>query len=307
VQPLQSYVHRDLHNPLSGKVEFYYRCNGKHGARGLYGANGERCPSKDVNGTELERTVWSDVEAFLREPGPVLQQLQTKLQSEAEGATQNQQQLSRLEGVLAQKATERGRVLALFRRGRLSDPDVDAQMDEIDREEKSLASQADELRSKLTRADSINTTVSSVEALLVTLRNRLDEPISWELKRNLIEILVGGIRVDVIETGGVRQSATTVTYRFSQPDQTMTLLLPQSYNDGAHVQIPSQLKTVGDHIRRRRLVLKMLQRDVAERIGVDKCSIYNWETNRTKPSVEYMSSIIHFLGYNPLSSSRGLG
>src|SRR5262245_6686529 len=33
----------------NGKMQSYYRCNGKHGTRGLYGENGQRCPSKDVN------------------------------------------------------------------------------------------------------------------------------------------------------------------------------------------------------------------------------------------------------------------
>jgi transcriptional regulator with XRE-family HTH domain len=63
------------------------------------------------------------------------------------------------------------------------------------------------------------------------------------------------------------------------------------------------LKTLGDHLLRRRLTLKLLQRDVAEKIGVDKTSIYNWENNRSKPGLEYMPAIIHFLGYNPMPPS----
>ena len=51
---------------------------------------------------------------------------------------------------------------------------------------------------------------------------------------------------------------------------------------------------------RRRLVLKVLQKEVAEQIGVDKSSIDNWELNRTTPAFEYMPAIIRFLGYNPI-------
>jgi len=51
--------------------------------------------------------------------------------------------------------------------------------------------------------------------------------------------------------------------------------------------------------------LKLLQRQVALQVGVDKTSIYNWETNRTKPGIEYMPAIIRFLGYNPLPPSNG--
>jgi transcriptional regulator with XRE-family HTH domain len=38
---------------------------------------------------------------------------------------------------------------------------------------------------------------------------------------------------------------------------------------------------------------------VAEQIGVDKCSIVNWEGNHSNPALQYMPAIIE-LGYNPL-------
>ena len=50
-------------------------------------------------------------------------------------------------------------------------------------------------------------------------------------------------------------------------------------------------------------MLKLLQRQVAEQLGVDKTSIHNWEGNRTKPGLKYMPAIMRFLGYNPLPPS----
>ena len=52
--------------------------------------------------------------------------------------------------------------------------------------------------------------------------------------------------------------------------------------------------------------MKLLQRQVAEQLSVDKASIANWEGNRRKPGVEYMPAIIRFLGYNPLPPPDGL-
>ena len=117
--------------------------------------------------------------------------------------------------------------MALYRRGRLTETDLDGQMDEIAKEEAALEAQAAELRGKISGADSIGANISSAQALLANLRKRFDEPISWERKRRLIEVLVPGIRVDTVETCGVKQSEITVTYRFSQPDA-MPLVLPQS-------------------------------------------------------------------------------
>ncbi len=59
------------------------------------------------------------------------------------------------------------------------------------------------------------------------------------------------------------------------------------------------LYTLGDYIRKRRLDLKLQQIEVAEIIGVDEVSIYNWEKNRTSPHVQHIPNIIEFLGGVP--------
>jgi hypothetical protein len=68
------------------------------------------------------------------------------------------------------------------------------------------------LRGKVTSSESIAATVSSAEALLAKLRKRLDGPVSWEIKRQLVEILVANIRVDTTESWGVKQAGITVNY-----------------------------------------------------------------------------------------------
>jgi site-specific DNA recombinase len=285
-------------NRPNGKREFYYRCNGVHTPALLEG--GPRCTAKSVRGDPLEQQVWADVEAFLRDPGPVLKRLHAKLEAEAAGSSDTQKKLTRLEGLLEQKATERNRVVALYRRGRLTDTELDGQMDEIGKEEAALQVQIDELRGKLGHAGTIGDTVSSAQTLLAELRTRLDEPLSWELKRQVIEVLVAGIRVETVEECGVKQSRVTVSYRFSQPDQPLPVVLPQSYGAGTAVRIPTELNTVGDHIRRRRLERKLLQREVAELIGVTAGAVFAWEGNTAAPELRYMPAIIDFLGYNPV-------
>jgi transcriptional regulator with XRE-family HTH domain len=69
---------------------------------------------------------------------------------------------------------------------------------------------------------------------------------------------------------------------------------------------PKSLKTIGDHIRKRRLDLGLLQREVAARIGVDQTTIYNWEGNATTPILRYYKPIEQFLGYNPFPRGRTL-
>ena len=56
---------------------------------------------------------------------------------------------------------------------------------------------------------------------------------------------------------------------------------------------------MGDHLRKKRLDLGLLQRDVARRLGVDTASVTNWEKNHNVPMPQLIPRIIEFLGYVP--------
>jgi|WetSurMetagenome_2_1015567.scaffolds.fasta_scaffold687262_1 transcriptional regulator with XRE-family HTH domain len=65
-------------------------------------------------------------------------------------------------------------------------------------------------------------------------------------------------------------------------------------------QYPKEINTLGDHLRKRRLDLRLLQREVAEKIGVDEMTVNNWERQRTQPEIRFIARIIEFLGYDPI-------
>lgn len=67
---------------------------------------------------------------------------------------------------------------------------------------------------------------------------------------------------------------------------------------------PAELNTIGDHLRKRRLDLGLLQREVAERIGVTNCTIQYWETNLVAPALRFRPRIASFLGYDVCSVSE---
>jgi len=66
---------------------------------------------------------------------------------------------------------------------------------------------------------------------------------------------------------------------------------------------------LGDHLRKKRLDLKLLQKDVAQRFGVDETTIHNWETGHTTPSLPIIPKLIAFWGYIPfeMPAKRNLG
>lgn len=52
-------------------------------------------------------------------------------------------------------------------------------------------------------------------------------------------------------------------------------------------------------MRKRRLDLGLLQREVAARLGVTESTVTNWELNRTSPKIRFLPGIIALLGYDP--------
>jgi DNA-binding XRE family transcriptional regulator len=57
---------------------------------------------------------------------------------------------------------------------------------------------------------------------------------------------------------------------------------------------PKQINSLGDHIRARRLDLKLLQKQVADQIGVHEQTITGWERNATSPEIHYIPAILNF-------------
>ena len=76
--------------------DHYYHCNGRQFARGLYGLHGKRCPAKSINGDYIERVVWADIEAFLRNPGEILEKLRQRMAMSGDEQQRHEKELQRL-------------------------------------------------------------------------------------------------------------------------------------------------------------------------------------------------------------------
>jgi hypothetical protein len=77
--------------------------------------------------------------------------------------------------------------------------------------------------------------------LLATLRSRLDGPISPELKRKVVEILVERVQANTVERFGVQQSELLIACRFTEPDEPAPLILPRSHRMDSRRRSPEDL------------------------------------------------------------------
>lgn len=67
-----------------------------------------------------------------------------------------------------------------------------------------------------------------------------------------------------------------------------------------------ELRTLGEHVRRRRLELRLTQKQAVDWLAVNPWTVLNWEKGHTEPSIESMPAILQFLGYEPFPESKTL-
>jgi transcriptional regulator with XRE-family HTH domain len=67
---------------------------------------------------------------------------------------------------------------------------------------------------------------------------------------------------------------------------------------------PCPPKTLGEHLKKKRMDLKLTPTYVAFMLKCDKTSVHNWEHSLYSPSLQYYHRIIEFLGYAPYDATK---
>ena len=194
----------------SGKKEFYYRCNGKHGARGLYGENGQRCPSPSVRGAELESAVWTDIEVFLAKPGAVLRQLEQQIAESGKGQKVSEE-IAALEAARTHKAETRRRALDAYTEAWISKEEFGQKLRSIDAETANIEERLTELRKLNAEQDSNALALGAARTLLGELQNKTRGKMPFGQRRRSVEALVLGITVTPVD----RQKQPNICIRYT--------------------------------------------------------------------------------------------
>ena len=118
----------------------------------------------------------------------------------------------RLARELAGKEQERERVLGLYRRGRITGDECDAQLDDIAREAREIREMVDALRTRAEMAAASEAYLSDVGAAVAVLRDQVDEierTNDRAAMRGLIELLAPGIVIMTEVVGQGKGKALT--------------------------------------------------------------------------------------------------
>jgi site-specific DNA recombinase len=209
----------------------YYACSTRHYRQQYYRRPGNSsrdyprdCVAASVDAASIEAQIWADVESFIRDPGDVLLRLAAQADEEAGSAEARRAELAEVQRELGGQQAERDAVLALYRKGRITERDLDRQLDAIAAQETSVTARREDLLAALDLAGAQQDRMERARELLQQLHARLDaETLTPAVKRQVVEALVQDVRVDTVEVGLStrgrikREASILVTYRFQRP------------------------------------------------------------------------------------------
>jgi site-specific DNA recombinase len=189
----------------AGNAGARYRCGGELVERGPIAG---RCPCASIRTDALEPAIWTDIERFLRNPGDVLDELDGRAEREAQGAIAEAEAITLGRALQALEA-QRKQAVALNIRGRLSDADLDVELDRIEAERTALQARLAALRAP--RAEVVP---QDVHDLLAEVRARLDAGLTDEQRAEIVRLLAAVVVHTSVGEDGRKSARALVTYRF---------------------------------------------------------------------------------------------
>jgi len=173
--------------------------------------NGQ-CPGKIVKAEHIEKAVWREVEKLLLTPNDVLMKLG---ELDAEGgrlhAVLEAEKLT-LEKTLADKNSERARVVEIYRREIITVDEVERQLGAIKAEGEAARVRLGEVEGELSNADALKQRCATIEERLDEIRDLLNSGLCYQVKRQIIELLVDRVTVTTIGEGRERRIEAEVVF-----------------------------------------------------------------------------------------------
>lgn len=179
----------------------------------------EWCRAGVCPADQLEQAVWGQVEGFIRNPKPVLRQLEERMGVVTTDQFNMAREQARIERSRNATTAERNKLVGAIAKGILSDTEAADQIEQIrlrlaalDKEEDRLAQSADTEATNKAK-------LGEVEAMLRALAASMDD-IDFEGRRHIVRRLVKEI---VLGRDEEDQPHAVITYAFSDPNKVLLI------------------------------------------------------------------------------------
>jgi site-specific DNA recombinase len=191
---------------------WWYRCGGYLAERG---GKDYRCRAKSIKSTDIEAPVWNDIQRFLRDPGPILDELRAEQADKKAQAVLEAERIT-LEKALLSLDARHENALDMREHGRIDDGQLAQRLEKIDDERRAI-----EERIRALPAPQDHELLDP--DLLQALQKRLEIGLTDQQRQQVAELLVKRITVFTeVDEMGRRTNRLAVEYRFFGVDLTGT-------------------------------------------------------------------------------------
>lgn len=195
------------------RVFLYYECCQETSYPRAAGK--ERCRNLRMRADRLDPKVWAEIEGFIRNPGRVLERLANQEKERETRMAAIDHDLAKLDRELATDQEQRGRIITAYRKGLLTEEDVQAQLRELDAELATLREEREQLYDARERLLKAAVHGDEIIRLLQRLGEGL-EYVTFAEKKEIARLLIRDIVVRTVEEGEKRIPVAEVTYVFEE-------------------------------------------------------------------------------------------
>lgn len=177
----------------------FYRCNSQltH-VKDAFGA----CSGRHLHGTWIEGIVWKELQDWILNYANLEAVITDALREQDQERKAWEQTLGQMRKEIEAKGKERDRIITLYRKGLLSDGDIERQLGIIDTEAKHVQHAADDLEQRHRLYVNPEDAIATIRKQLADFRKAIqrgDAP--FATKRKIIELFVKEIRVHLKKRG----------------------------------------------------------------------------------------------------------
>ncbi|PJI06602.1 MULTISPECIES: recombinase family protein [Clostridium] len=190
-----------------------YACRGKLGKENKKILN-IKCNNLNINANLLENEVWQTCLDILKNYNKYIKHLKQKSSNNNNDNIKNA--LDKLNSNLANKNSEKEKILSLFRKNIINEEDVKNQLLDIQEEEKKLLNLINNLKTNKRHNNNENKLIHNMSDKLEYYKSKLDK-LEFQDKYDIVHILVKKITIDTTIKYGQKVPKATIKYNLVSP------------------------------------------------------------------------------------------
>src|SRR5262249_21256780 len=146
----------------------------------------------------IDGIVWEELKSWILNHHDLENVMTEALQEQEQKRQEWVDSLARVKHDLGQAETQRGRVLTLYRKGLMSDAELEQQLSELKTEHDHLQQVAEELEKRLSFTVDLDSAIINIRHQLETFRKALHKKtVPFPVKRKIVETFVNEIVVSL--------------------------------------------------------------------------------------------------------------